>query len=365
VAPHHLRLYQEDDEDEQDERLSIPNLEYHRVLGQGFFGQVWLVSSRRDNDNSKCHYYALKKLSKYHLLCEDQVENTIREKQLLEQFHHPGIVPIIASHQDDHFLYLLLPFLQGGELFSLLHNHSHNDNSIPESHAQFYTASIADALWYLHVTCRTVYRDLKPENVCLDATGYPVLVDFGYARQLLSEHEKAWTLCGSPKYLAPECIQGNKGHSFACDYWSLGVLVYELLTSGREHPFQFWEGMSDYQLYEAVTDAEYLPLPTDDVSAPAADFVDQLLRKDPAQRLGADESVDGNAILAHPWLVTSKWQIPLLRRKLVPAPWVPAVDGARDARYFDSVEEENDDDHDLLTASAHLTAREQERFADF
>ena len=122
-------------------------------------------TKKKEEPDGENKVYALKKLSKYHLLCEDQVENTLREKQILQRLHHPGIVRLVAAHQDGSFLYLLQDFCQGGELFSLLHINKNNEapSRLPEKQCQFYTACLADALWYIH--CQNiVYRDLKPEK---------------------------------------------------------------------------------------------------------------------------------------------------------------------------------------------------------
>ena len=383
----------EDEEDEDDAAESNPisfsNLEYHRTLGEGFFGQVWLVStppSLNKKTKETCSestdveekqyktpssvsatagkYYALKKLSKYHLLCEDQVENTIREKQLLQtQLHHPGIVHLVAAHQDTSFLYLLLDYHPGGELFNLIHNNIPNFQ-LTELHAQFYTACLADALWYMHCRCSVVYRDLKPENVVIDRLGYPVLVDFGYAKPL-SANEFSYTMCGTPKYLAPEIIAGA-GYGRTVDYWALGILAYEMLTHG-EHPFEFWSGMDDGSLYGSIAEAEYLELPPK-LSEQSRQFVHGLIgSKQPEHRLGYEESETSNSVLEHAWL--SPVDIPALRRRLIAAPWVPSpvVQLRVDEEESSSPADFDDDHHLLMTADGDtlLTQREQRKFADF
>lgn len=364
VAPHHQALHEEEDDDDGAKKISLQDLQYHRMLGEGFFGQVWLVSSsnkdENESSNQKRCWHALKKLSKYHLLCEHQVENTVREKQILQQLRHPGIVKLVASCQDDSSLYLLQEFCQGGELFSLLHRPGHAAG-LPEAHCQFYAACLADALWYMHCQARAVYRDLKPENVLLDAAGYPVLVDFGYAKILEEDDdEKTYTMCGTPKYLPPEMIQGG-GHTFSVDYWSLGVIVYEMLCG--EHPFEFWKGQDDLSLYGSIAEADYLELPEDAVSAAAADWVARVLVKDPEKRLGSDERADSNGILQHAWLCGQN--VPALRRKLVPAPWIPALQDGNDASHFDFVPEDQGDSNLSGDHDPPLTMKEQARFADF
>lgn len=339
-----------------DHDISIPSLTQHRILGEGFFGQVWLASNPDDDEK----VYALKRLSKFDLLCEDQVDLVINEKLIMLHLHHPFIVQLRASFQDESYLYLLQDFCQGGELFSLLHKDSRT--SLPEESCQFYVACIADALWYMH--CQDiVYRDLKPENVMLNKKGYPVLIDLGYAK-LLPADQKSYTLCGTPKYLSPEMVEGV-GHSHAVDYWALGIVLYELASG--EHPFEFWADMDELTLYGSIAEAEYLELPEAcQLSAEGRQVLDRLLIKTPTARLGAlNESPTYNGILAHEWM--SSLNIASMRRQAVPAPWVPQVSEPLDDRHFDTADESDGEEDDLNMGAMTpcLSAREQARFADF
>jgi len=199
---------------------------------------------------------------------------------------------------------------------------------------------------------------LLVDSILINAAGYPVLVDFGYAK-VLKKGEQAMTLCGTPKYLAPEIIQGG-GHTYSVDYWALGVIVYEMLCG--EHPFEFWPNMDDLSLFGSIVEAEYLALPIDTVSAAAIDLVDQLLVKNPARRLGSTERADHNEILQHQWLQSQ--DVPALRRQLIQAPWIPVVEGDRDDRHFDFVPDE--EDGSLLSGDGPpLTMTEQAQFAGF
>lgn len=369
------------------EDVDVTSLQPRCLLGEGFFGKVWLVT---DHENRK---FALKKLSKFELLCEDQVHAVHREKQILLQLHHPGIVQLHAAYQDASHLYLLQPFLPGGDLFSLWQGAP--NAQLPEAQVQFYAACLIDALWYMHSSQKIVYRDLKPENIVIDGAGYPVLVDFGHAKRLEpSQHDsggdyQTFTLCGTAKYLSPEVVQGS-GHSFAADYWSLGVVVYELLSG--ENPFEFWPGMDELALYGSIARADYLALPeglvqpAEQQQQPAlADLIDGLLTKDPARRLGALETVARNEVLEHEWL--QGMDVWALRRRAVPAPWVPTAAGDsvdNSASYNNNVDHnprltqqqphqqqqhdgETDDKDDSLASENNppLTAKEQALFADF
>ena len=262
---------QEEEEREQEvPSYQLDDFERHKILGEGQFGQVWLVSEKK-----KQQPFALKVLSKYDLIAADEVQQIVTETNLLARVVHPFIVRLEAMFQDEHLIYLLQEFCQGGELFSCLYNHP---SGLPESQAAFYTACIADALAYLHGQ-KILYRDLKPENVMVDASGYPKLIDLGFAKVLQDGEEKTFTFCGTPRYLAPECIE-RKGHSYGADHWGLGVLVYEMLTG--ENPF-YWEGLDDATLFVNITECHYDALP-ETISKKAADLVARLLVLDPTRK---------------------------------------------------------------------------------
>lgn len=154
-----------------------------------------------------------------------QIDHVRHEREILGDVSgHPFITNLLASFSDHDFLYLLLDYVPGGELFSYLRKFRRFD----EGMARFYAAEIVLVLEYLHEQQGGVaYRDLKPENLLLDGEGHIRLVDFGFAKRLGST--ETYTLCGTPEYLAPEVIH-NKGHTTAVDWWALGILIYEFLT---------------------------------------------------------------------------------------------------------------------------------------
>lgn len=298
---------------EADETAYHPgDFERHVILGEGQFGQVWLVSERKAANKTA---YALKVHSKYDLISQGEVENVIQEKETMQKLkHHPFIVTMQASFQDEHLVYMLQEFCQGGELFSVMHN-SVND-SLPEQQAAFYTLCLADALSFMHTKIKLVYRDLKPENVMIDAQGYPKLIDMGYAKVLTRENDyKTFTFVGTPRYLAPETI-ASAGSSFGVDHWALGILVYEMLTG--ENPFYF-DDLDESTLFQSIADDRYPALP-ETVSTDAAHFIAGLLSKDPSQRLGSRSEFD---ILHHAWF--QSLDLAAMRREQITAPWVPKI----------------------------------------
>lgn len=166
-----------------------------------------MATSRKENKP-----YALKTITKRQLIESGQVKGVMREKQIMASLQHTFILPLVGAFQDDDFLYLLLPFTGGGELFNVVHTDQRD--GLDNNSSQFYGACILEALGYLH-TRNIVYRDMKPENALIDANGYCIMIDFGFAKIVV---DKTYTLCGTPEYLAPEIIM-SKGHDKAVDYW--------------------------------------------------------------------------------------------------------------------------------------------------
>ena len=160
----------------RDSEIEFNSLTRHAILGAGTFGQVWLVS-RLTSDGKTRKAYALKIQSKFDLIRHSQALGVVQEKNIMAQLHHPFIINLVTSYQDPQRVYMLLGLVQGGELFSVMHKSS--GDGIPEAHAQFYSAGIIEGLGYMHRR-HILYRDLKPENVLLDDTGYPVIVDLGF-----------------------------------------------------------------------------------------------------------------------------------------------------------------------------------------
>eukprot|EP00128_Syssomonas_multiformis_P014602 Colp12_sorted_trinity150504_noHs@23531 len=197
---------------------SLDDYDVIRTLGTGSFGRVVLSKNRATGE-----YVAIKVLKKERVVKTKQVEHTISEKKMLASVSHPYVVNLLSSFQDTRNLYLVLEYVNGGEMFTHLHRFGRFTSDV----ARFYVAEVVLAFEYLH-DLDIVYRDLKPENLLLDHHGHVRITDFGFAKRVT---DRTWTLCGTPEYLAPEIIL-SRGYGHAVDWWALGILIYEFLTGG-------------------------------------------------------------------------------------------------------------------------------------
>ncbi|KAG9485194.1 hypothetical protein GDO78_008338 [Eleutherodactylus coqui] len=205
------------------------------TLGTGGFGRVELVKLK-DEDMT----FALKCIKKKHIVDTHQQEHVYWEKNILQQINCPFIIRLYRTFRDAKYVYMLLEVCLGGELWTILRD----TGSFEEGTARFCIGCVLEAYDYLH-NRGIVYRDLKPENLLLDSEGYIKMVDFGFAKKI-GAGKKTWTFCGTPEYVAPEIIM-NRGHDFGADYWSLGILIYELLTGSP--PFS---GTDPIKIYNMV-----------------------------------------------------------------------------------------------------------------
>jgi len=182
--------------------VGIDDFKIERVIGRGSFGKVYLVRKKTDDK-----LYAMKTLKKDMILRKNQAQNTKVERMILERLNHPFIVKLHYAFQSPERLYFVIDFLNGGELFF----HLRKSKRFEESRARFYAAEIILALECLHKN-GIIYRDLKPENVILDAEGHLKLTDFGLSKLAITGDKMAYTFCGTPEYLAPEVVKGS-GHN--------------------------------------------------------------------------------------------------------------------------------------------------------
>ena len=292
--------------------MSESSLEVLKVIGSGSFAQVKLAVLKATQTP-----VAVKVMNKAHLLKAKQAEHVFAERQILELMSSPFIVTFYGSFQDPANLYLVLEYVPGGELFHFLCERS----TLSRSVATFYIAEVTMAFCALH-TRRCAYRDLKPENVLISASGHVKLVDLGLAKVLFGE-EKAYSLCGTPEYIPPEVIDG-KGYNETCDWWQLGILLYEMIT-GRT-PFTC---ENPYELYSNILTkkVEF----TDKFDEVAKDFTAKLLHKSPAQRISQRD------ILTHGFFDDISWE-EVKELGLTP-PFVPTLSDPLDTSYFEHFKE--------------------------
>lgn len=318
----------------------LADFELKKTVGTGTFGRVRVVRLRQAPPHLQAVPMALKILKKSKIIQMKQVEHVKSEKAILEAISHPFIVNLCASFQDEKRLFMLMEYVNGGELFS----HLRREQRLPNEHAKFYAAEIVLAFEYLH-DLRIVYRDLKPENLLLDSNGHIKMTDFGFAKKV---DDRTWTLCGTPEYLAPEIIQ-SKGHGKSVDWWALGILIYEMLVGAP--PFYDENPMNIYKkVLEGTIDyPEYL-------ESKAKDLIRKLLTQDRTKRYGCLKYA-AEDVKRHKWFRGVDWQDCYLRK--LRAPYVPAVKGPDDTSMFDSYPESNESN------SAILSAKEQEWFQDF
>lgn len=296
------------------EKVRLDDFELLKVLGRGSFGKVMQVRKKSDGK-----VYAMKILKKRAIIARNQVEHTKAERKILEALQHPFLMTLRYAFQSNEKLYFVLDYFQGGELFF----HLKNNRRFPEDVARIYVAEIGLALGHLH-SLGVIYRDLKPENILLDDQGHVCLTDFGLSKDV-DPTDKAHTFCGTPEYLAPEIVTGA-GHDKAVDWWSLGILLYEL-TVGIP-PFY---SQNVNEMYNKIQHGVLRFPPF--LSENCKSLIVQLLNRDPKRRLGSKADVDD--IKAHPFFKTLNFQ-KLLKKEIDP-PYKPKIkQGAADVSNFDN-----------------------------
>jgi cGMP-dependent protein kinase len=271
------------------------------LLGEGAFGKVNLVKSKTDG-----RLFALKAQSKAFLVENGQESHTVGEFQLLRNVNHVFVVKIYQALQDKKFVYFLMNLLPGGELMDLLDSNQH----FSEGWSRFYGASVISAFKAIHQQ-KIAYRDLKPENLVLDADGYCYVIDFGLAKQC--ENGKTWTFCGTPDYLAPEIVRG-KGHDWGVDYWGFGVLLFEL-TYG--YP-PFYANNPTQTARKIIRGVYSTP---SSFSSELSDLISKVLC-DQSKRLGRTQG-GADEIIKHQWFSGFDWDAML--EKTAEVPWKPEI----------------------------------------
>ncbi|KAK5939853.1 Serine/threonine-protein kinase [Knufia obscura] len=294
--------------------LKIEDFDLLKVVGRGSFGKVMQVLKK---DTGRI--YALKVIRKAHIISRSEVAHTLAERSVLAQINNPFITPLKFSFQSPDKLYFVLAFVNGGELF----HHLQKEQRFDINRSRFYTAELLCALECLH-GFKVIYRDLKPENILLDYTGHIALCDFGLCKLDMKDEDRTNTFCGTPEYLAPELLLGQ-GYTKSVDWWTLGVLLYEMLTGLPP----FYDENTNEMYRKILQDPLQFPGP-EIVPAAAKDLLQRLLDRNPERRLGANGAAE---IKAHHFFANIDWR-KLLQRKYEPS-FKPNVADARDTANFD------------------------------
>ncbi|KAL8786706.1 MAG: hypothetical protein Q9213_002643 [Squamulea squamosa] len=289
-----------------------------KLIGRGTFGQVYLV---RKKDTQRL--YAMKVLSKKVIVQKKEVAHTLGERNILVRTameESPFIVGLKFSFQTTTDLYLVTSYMSGGELFW----HLQKAGRFNESRAKFYIAELILALQHLH-KYDIVYRDLKPENILLDANGHIALCDFGLSKANLTKDDTTNTFCGTTEYLAPEVLLDEQGYTTMVDFWSLGVLVFEMCCGWS--PFY---ADDTQQMYKNIAFGK-VRFPRDALSNDGRNFVKGLLNRNPRHRLGAIN--DAEDLKAHPFFADMDWNA--LANKTIVPPFKPQLKSVLDTSNFD------------------------------
>jgi len=314
-------------QDEKEKKVAVEDFRQLKVIGRGGFGRVLLVEKKDTRQ-----VYAMKVLKKGVIAARGEVEHTRTERSVLSKLDHPFLAKLHWSFQSDENLYFIMDFINGGELF----HHLAIEKRFTEERAKFYAAEIVSGMEYLH-DAGVIYRDLKPENLLLSHQGHIVMTDFGLSKEgLHTDDSRTATFCGTPEYLAPEIIKGDD-YTKAIDWWSVGTLIYEMLTGLP--PFYTED---EENMYHKIMTAD-IDFSKHHFSPEAQDMIKQFLIRDPNQRLQ-----DPIHIRQHAWFRDIDWD--KLERLEISPPFVPQVKSADDVSNIDdeflreNIQEEEDDE---------------------
>ncbi|KAK9460803.1 kinase-like domain-containing protein [Lipomyces oligophaga] len=330
-----------------------------KLLGKGDVGKVYLVREKKSS-----RLYAMKVLSKREMIKRNKIKRALAEQEILATANHPFIVTLYHSFQSEEYLYLCMEYCMGGEFFRALQTRA--GKCIPEDDARFYAAEVTAALEYLHLM-GFIYRDLKPENILLHQSGHIMLSDFDLSKQSDaggqpmivgaangrggSQHAmpaidtkaciadfRTNSFVGTEEYIAPEVIKGN-GHTSAVDWWTLGILIYEMLYGttpfkGKNRNATFANILKhDVQFPNYPPSAATAPNPPPPISNLCKSLIRKLLYKDENRRLGS--RAGASDVKAHPFFKTMQWA---LLRNMTP-PMIPTPGEGVDAVNFRSLKE--------------------------
>jgi serine/threonine protein kinase len=291
-----------------------PNLfEFKYIIGKGGFGKVWKVVLKKTNE-----LYALKEMSKAKIIDKKSEKAIKYERDLLVKIKHPFIVNMHFAFQDKEYLYIVMDLLTGGDL----RYHVSKNKKFNEEQTKFFLCCLILGLEFLH--CNNIlHRDIKPENLVLEDTGYVRITDFGIAK--IYQKENSSETSGTPGYMSPEVIMG-RNHTHAVDYFALGVITYEFMLGRRPY-----NGKNRREIKEKIF-SKQVQIQRNEIpkgwSMECADFINRLLQRKPANRLGLSGACE---VKEHPWLKNYKWK-ELYEKKII-APFIPPPGDNFDSKY--------------------------------
>ncbi|KAL3586788.1 hypothetical protein D5086_013655 [Populus alba] len=293
-------------------KICVDDFELLTIIGRGAFGEVRLCREKKSGN-----IYAMKKLKKSEMLKRGQVEHVRAERNLLAEVASHCIVKLYYSFQDAEYLYLIMEYLPGGDMMTLLIR----EDTLTENVAKFYIAQSILAIESIHKH-NYIHRDIKPDNLLLDKNGHMKLSDFGLCKPLDCATLSAFSTVGTPDYIAPEVLL-KKGYGMECDWWSLGAILYEMLVGYP--PFYSDDPITTCR--KIVHWRNHLKFPEDArLSLEAKDLICRLLC-DVEHRLGTGGA---NQIKAHPWFNDVAWD----KLYEMEAAFKPEVNGELDTRNF-------------------------------
>ncbi|KAK5932018.1 hypothetical protein CgunFtcFv8_003757 [Champsocephalus gunnari] len=324
----------------------MDDFKYFSVLGRGHFGKVLLAEFKKTGK-----LYAIKALKKRDIVTRDEVDSLMSEKRIFEMINasrHPFLVNLHGCFQTSDHVCFVMEYLPGGDLMI----HIHND-VFSEAQTRFYSACVLLGLEFLHLN-KIIYRDLKLDNLLMDADGFVKITDFGLCKEGMGHGDRTSTFCGTPEFLAPEVLTDDN-YTRAVDWWGMGVLIFEMLVG--ESPFP---GEDEEEVFDSIVndDVQYPgSLPPDAVC-----IIKKLLKRNPLKRLGAGER-DANEVKGEKFFETIDWEA--LLAKTAKPPFLPSIKESMDVGNFDS---EFTQLQPILSPPAKpfiLSAEQQEAFADF
>uniref|UniRef100_A0A3P9IZW8 protein kinase C n=1 Tax=Oryzias latipes TaxID=8090 RepID=A0A3P9IZW8_ORYLA len=292
-------------------KFAIEDFVLHKMLGKGSFGKVFLAELKRSGQ-----FFAIKALKKDVVLMDDDVECTMVERRVLSlAWENPFLTHLYCTFQTKENLFFVMEYLNGGDLMF----HIQSCHKFDLHRATFYAAEIICGLQFLHAK-GIVYRDLKLDNVLLDSDGHIKIADFGMCKENVLDASRTSTFCGTPDYIAPEILLGQRYNS-SVDWWSFGVLLYEMLIG--QSPFH---GRDEEELFQSIrTDTPIYPTW---LTKASKDLLVKLFVREPEERLG----MKGN-IRQHSFFGATDWDA-LEQRKVAP-PFRPTLTSPSDCSNFD------------------------------